>query len=407
MDTKMQEPDVTRLSFIHPYPAMIADSLANDIAAQYITSSSRLLDPFCGTARTVAAAAERGARSYGADVNPLAVLISQAKIGRLRAGELKKVSESSLSFRGGGAEAVELESGRTVNWFSAQARSELSEIIHWLNTVPISTAALKMCAVVLSATVRDVSFCRKHQWKLHRMCPEDRSRYRRSPWAVFDGRIKRIISELESVPCLAGHVEIAHGDATRLLDCRRIASAAPFNLVFTSPPYGDSRTTVGYGDVSALCLGVVRHLRMLNIPCVSGGVINASCLGGRRSQEKGIGDISKYWFGGVNNPGRSRVAFFLADLQTACIQLDRVLDRKATLIFVVARRNVGGRRLYIDRFLYDVFRPLGFRLEAQRTRRIVGKSTPTAVDTRGAGSTSLIRKTMKEELVLVLKRDRR
>src|SRR4051794_36558844 len=109
MDTKSNRRELTRLARIHPYPAMIADTLVNALAAQYITTSSRLLDPFCGTARTVAAAAARGARSHGIDVNPLAVLISQAKLARLRSKDLQTILNSSVRFRGRGAQSLELE----------------------------------------------------------------------------------------------------------------------------------------------------------------------------------------------------------------------------------------------------------------------------------------------------------
>ena len=69
----------TQLSRIHPYPAMIADDLAVCIASKYVHRGSLVLDPFCGTARTLYAAASAGGDCFGIDVNPLAVLIAQAK----------------------------------------------------------------------------------------------------------------------------------------------------------------------------------------------------------------------------------------------------------------------------------------------------------------------------------------
>ena len=69
---------MTTLSSLHPYPAMIADDLAEILARRYISRHDFVVDPFCGTGRTLFAAAEIGAECLGLDVNPLAVLLVEA-----------------------------------------------------------------------------------------------------------------------------------------------------------------------------------------------------------------------------------------------------------------------------------------------------------------------------------------
>src|SRR6266540_1186769 len=81
----------TRLSQIHPYPAMIADRVAIELAERFVTVGDRVLDPFCGTGRTVIAAAARGAECVGVDVNPLAVLLVRAKVSKPRPEELEGI----------------------------------------------------------------------------------------------------------------------------------------------------------------------------------------------------------------------------------------------------------------------------------------------------------------------------
>src|SRR5207248_1172243 len=110
---------------------------------------------------------------------------------------------------------------------------------------------------------------------------------------------------------------------------------------FSSPPYGDSRTTVGYGDVSALCLGVLQHVRKLGLKYVAPAILDDSCLGGERCERSPLVDVRDYWLGSTDNPGRNRVQFFLDDLGVACAQMNSVLEKKARIVFVVARRNVG------------------------------------------------------------------
>src|SRR5882724_1516207 len=80
---------MTWLSRLHPYPAMIADSLATALASDHVTTDSIVLDPFCGTGRTLMAASAIGATGIGMDVNPLAVLITQAKASSVAPSELR------------------------------------------------------------------------------------------------------------------------------------------------------------------------------------------------------------------------------------------------------------------------------------------------------------------------------
>ena len=79
---------VTRLSSIHPYPAMIADPLAEQLANEFVSTGMRVLDPFCGTGRTLLAAAARGADCIGFDVNPHAVLLVKAKSASYQLNEI-------------------------------------------------------------------------------------------------------------------------------------------------------------------------------------------------------------------------------------------------------------------------------------------------------------------------------
>jgi hypothetical protein len=111
-----------------------------------------------------------------------------------------------------------------------------------------------------------------------------------------------------------------------------------------------------------------------------------------------------YWLGAKDNPGRDRVECFLDDLRTACSEMNSVLEQKSRIVFVVSRRNVCGRRVYIDELLSDVLRSFGFRLKLRRIRKIVGKNTPFTIDAGGAGPKPVIRRTMKEEFVLVFER---
>jgi site-specific DNA-methyltransferase (cytosine-N4-specific) len=395
---------LTRHSSIHPYPAMIADDLAIELACQFVNKRSRVFDPFAGTGRTLVAAASRGGSCVGLDVNPLAVLIAQAKISQLtrRLGEL---IELSLPFRTKAPKQLDFQPGRKVSWFSESAQKELAQIVTWVNSETLSRNDLILLGVVLSATVREVSFCRKDQWKLHRLSSRRRELHDPSAWAVFERRLKRALQEDENATAIPGSVRFCLGDTTKHGDVLRCTQGESFNLVITSPPYGDSRSTVSYGGVSSLCLGVLQHIPALRLPFIGSNSLDAKCLGGNSRKDcLEIDDLKRYWAGGAFNPARERVVRFLVDLEQSCAQTVAFLERKSRTVFVVSRRKVGGRRLYLDRFLESRMATLGFELEEMRTRALFGKSTPYVINSRARSGESVLTRTMREELILSFSR---
>jgi site-specific DNA-methyltransferase (cytosine-N4-specific) len=392
----------TRHSRIHPYPAMIADELAIELATRFADSTTRVLDLFCGTGRTLFAAAERGAECVGIDVNPLAILIGKAKVGaNSPSWILEDLGNGRAQFNNKVLTDCTLEPMRKVRWFPKQARIELIQLIAWLNSLQVPRSFLNSLAVILSATVREVSFCRKDQWKLHRIPACRRRSYRPSAWDIFARRLRSYLDEQRDLKRLKGKVRFVLGDATTLTNDKHLKSLGQFDLVITSPPYGDSRTTVSYGGVSSLCLGVLQHVAGISIPFLSPSQIDRRCLGSKSDAANCTdGILTMYWHGSNDNPGRAKVVSFLNDLDVCCSQIEAVLRKRGRAIFIVSRRSVCGWRLYLDRFLHDRMLNRGFVLEWSKKRRLACKNTPSIVNSMGATRETVRTPTMREELVL-------
>lgn len=126
----------TRLNRIHPYPAMIADDFAYRIARRYVKEGALVLDPFCGTGRTLYAAASCGGECFGIDINPLAVLIAQGKNVR----PLPAIPDLPVLQRSHWNPGFDLQPGRRVKWFSKSAERELRWIIAWINSLSVDLA---------------------------------------------------------------------------------------------------------------------------------------------------------------------------------------------------------------------------------------------------------------------------
>jgi len=410
---------MTRLSRIHPYPGMIADDLAIELARSYVRHGDRVLDPFCGTGRTLMASAQQGAHAVGVDMNPLAKLLVAAKAATPSIAILRRLAEdlAIASRQTMQIPVYDFEQGRKVSWFSRKAKRELSLLIFVLNQRQLRTQELLLVASILSATAREVSYCRNDQWKIHRMPPSERSVFKKSPFKAFLNRLNHTINDLRSSGPLRGSCKALLGDSRDLnAVLRNGLEHRHFDLIFSSPPYGDSKTTVQYGGVSSLCLGVLKHLKKLELGSQGSLSIDHSCLGGilkpvMNFEQTTSRNLRKYWSGDTENRMRRRVNSYLVDLSECCNRMVSALKVKGMVILVVARRTVGGCKLKLDRYLVDEMQNLGCVCHRVKKRRISGKLTPYVIHARGnSGSRDLSNKyrvaTMREEYVLFFKKIR-
>ena len=400
---------MTRLGKIHPYPAMIADHLAANIAAKYVSNNSRVLDPFCGTGRTLLAAAERGAYCVGVDINPLASLIVNAKASNINMDKLENISKNyhKISLSTASIADFDFEPNRKVSWFPYRAKKELAALIVWLNNSQLKNPEAFLIASILSATVREVSYCRKDQWKLHRMTHAVRAKFYRSPISIFKGRLKSVCDELRQSSPLKGVCHTILGDAKNLSSLlKNHNELSKFDLVITSPPYGDSKSTVQYGAMSGLSLGVLRYLKSNSFPEINGSKIDQACLGDKPLKNATDNlNIKKYWNGSIGNPSFNRVSSFLLGLESCCNQICKVTKPSGHIIFVVARRSTGGWRLYIDNFIADILQENNFILEDKIERMIDKKMTPFLINKTGRNGSKASDRihTMRSEYLLVFK----
>jgi site-specific DNA-methyltransferase (cytosine-N4-specific) len=363
----------TRLSRWHPYPAMVADELAVSIAAATVASGARVLDPFCGSGRLLMAASALGAQTFGFDVNPLAILITRAKAADVSlaaiAGLAQDAAAASQSMPV--CEPLVLRHLK-VAWFSETVGIELAQIVDWLTGLGLTRAETIVAAVALSAATRDAAWIRKSGWKLHRMNEAARNAHSVSAWSCFIRRLNQFV-RYAGENILTGTVQVTLGAFTAPPEAK-----PEYDVILTSPPYGDSKTTVQYGAASGVCLDVVTRLPGLDHLYRPGGKIDRDCLGSGHQSEAIA--IKPYWAGAARSEAALRVSSFLADYRAICRQLSEALRPGGTIVMVVGCRSVGGYRVRLDKFTAAVMEELGLRTTGMTRRRLVGKTLPRVVN---------------------------
>ena len=396
---------------------MVADDLAIDIANRHVKPGYRVLDPFCGSGRLLVAGAAVPGEFVGIDVNPLACLITEAKAIDVCPSAIFEIIEdidrARVKFAAG---ALEFRERRKVQWYSESVRAELGGIVTWINTLRLDWPERTVMVAALSAAARDASYSRKGRWKLHRLSPSARATQNTSAWDCLKKRLQFYAKEATKDPPPHGRVSAIRGDAAKILPFG-LPSSLPtsFDLVMTSPPYGDSKTTVQYGAASALCLDAVSQIHGFEDLYIPGRDIDYQCLGGdphAPSFPEFLAEIKPYWAGSRTGKQAAMVARFLTDFFQAFRRITPVLRVGGRVVLVLGRRSVGGFRVKLDIFAADCLATLGLRPASCERRTIRDKRLPRTINRFGrAGSKHVqargVTKTMTEEFILTFEMARR
>jgi site-specific DNA-methyltransferase (cytosine-N4-specific) len=186
-----------------------------------------------------------------------------------------------------------------------------------------------------------------------------------------------------------------------------VGTLGRFDVVLTSPPYGDSRTTVQYGAMSGICLDIVSRLHGLDALYAPGRDIDSSCLGGRKSQET-LSNMKKFWAGAPTGDGGKRVSAFLSDFARTCGQIANVIEPGGHMAMVVGRRCVDGFRVKLDDFAIAEMEARAFTTQKVERRRLRQKTLPRTINRFARAACPTLRETgktitMSEEIIVTFR----
>ena len=85
---------------------MVADELAVRLVDCFVRAGDTVGDPFCGSGRLLAAAARMPGKRIGIDINPLACLLTRAKLTHPDVTILQRIAEKIDSVRSGPARSA-------------------------------------------------------------------------------------------------------------------------------------------------------------------------------------------------------------------------------------------------------------------------------------------------------------
>jgi len=360
---------------LHKYPATMLPQIGIEVFKELGIKSGKLLDPYCGSGSSFASGLECGlTEMHGFDINPLAVLISKARFTKVSPNEL---IEAKIEFRSNVYDFLKKEKNidtlkrpqiTNVNfWFSEEVVGCLTIIKHFIDEIPDENIR-RFFFIPFSETVRECSYTRNNEFKLFRMKSEDILKFNPDVVGVYLNKLGNVISLYSDyyLPKLDGNVNVdVQYSVFR-------PKEKYFDAVLTSPPYGDSRTTVAYGQFSTLSnewLGI-EYARK----------IDGMLMGGTRSKQNIKNGLIADYISKIDKVDNKRaldVSAYYNDLGASIRQVAKSVCKGGKSIYVVGNRTVKKVRLPTDQFIAEKFEENGFKHLVTYERALSNKSMPS------------------------------
>jgi hypothetical protein len=253
---------------LHPYPARMVPQIARRLLKAFVREGDVVLDPFCGSGGVLVEARLAGLNSVGIDINPLACLLAEVKSTpiepcvlqlywrKLKSQIIREIS--SLKFKEIDVDVPDFSGTNIEYWFKPATMKELAIIRKNIETIA-EHLIRRFFEVPFSLTVRDVSGTRKKEYKLYRLPENKWNQYLPNVLTTFIKHVEGSIQKMREfyAECNKSVFSKVFMADTRdifterfLEEGNRLLKDHPPKIIVTSPPYGDSRTTVAYGQFS-------------------------------------------------------------------------------------------------------------------------------------------------------------
>lgn len=440
---------------IHNYPAMMVSPISRNILRimKEIKPIHSVLDPFMGSGTVLVESMLAGVDEiYGSDINPFAVFLSKVKttaldINLLQA-EAQRLYENieqryrdndiqidgvddimrhsyglDLTAKDGWGKSAPMYLTRYTEdnqikiavpdfknigyWFKPRVILLLSIIKEEINKIE-NPELRNFIFVAFSETIRFVSNRRNGEFKMFRMPAPKVDSFEPDVIKEFTTILDRNIEKMNSFIEVCEENDV-HSTVSVLSNDASVLQDVPddsIDLVITSPPYGDSRTTVAYGEYSRLSLQWL-DLFELSEKDIMG--IDKSLMGGvkfrngfeyivsskllRESLER-IKDIDLERAGDVYS--------FYLDLEKTIKAIAQKTKSGGYQFWVIGNRTVKGELLLTDQIITEIAEHYGMEYVYTVDRNIINKVMPS--QNSPTNETGAKASTMTNEHIVVLRK---
>ena len=440
---------------LHSYPAMMVSPISNNIIriVKQFKKINSLFDPFAGSGTVLVEGMLAGMpKIAGNDINPLALFLSKVKTTALNDEKLHshyselierieqlytkydfiihaiddymvQTCKLDLTAKDGWGTEAPTYIKDFYNFYKVNLNVPcFKNIGYWFRPKVIVELSLIKQAILetsekeirnffflaMSEIIRLVSNRRNGEFKMFRMTSEKVAKFnpdtKKEFIKILERNIQKMCDFTEAYECFESpsEVKIFNEDARQL---SRVPKAA-YDLVITSPPYGDSRTTVAYGEYSRLSLQWINLFDLTEKEIMG---VDRSLMGGQKYRngfEYTVkSDILKSVLEKIKDSDLERagdVFSFYRDLEESIAAIADKTAKNGYQFWVVANRTVKGFVIPTDTIIREIAQFYGLQYVYTIDRNIINKVMPSANSpTNETGKTS---NTMTVEHIVILRK---
>lgn len=385
----------------HRYPAKFIPQIVERLIAQYARRDSIVCDPFGGCGTTLVESKILGRRSVGFDINPVAKLITEAKIEAINPTQLAKYSEQIFKR----IEWFDPPKARKIHprldfWFTRETKRKLLRIY-----IPITRIQDKKIRTFFlcgfSHILKNCSI-----WLMKSIKPtRDLDKQIGNPFQIFKSHIKSMLKKNEefyNTLRIKNRLEV--NSTMKIADARRLPLRAnSVDLIITSPPYV---TSYEYTDLHQLSLLWFRYAD--NIAEFRKKFIGTSSLSKNNQVSTPIA------YSVVNklknrSPAIARdVSNYFSDMDSSIREMYRILKRSGFICLIMGNTSLYKVKILNAEVAYEQLLQTGFKHEKIIKREIRNQTITPWRDKKNGRFTGLRNKNKRRvyqyEYVIIMKK---
>ena len=440
---------------LHSYPAVMVAPISKNIIrlVKKVKNINSLLDPFVGSGTVLVEGLLAGINKVtGCDINPLALYLSKVKTTNIDINLLQqetillmhRIKENynndkdfydsvnayiieqeklDISAKDGWGENAHLYLEKYCRLknkdFSLPSFKNLGywfkpNVILLLQLIKNCIAEIKniyirdFCYIAMSETIRYVSNRRNGEFKMFRLPKNKLDAFSPNVIKIFEDILTRNIEKMNEFGEILNTIDtkplvsILNNNAITLTD----VEDNEYDLIITSPPYGDSRTTVAYGEYSRLSLQWLNIDNLTNQEIMS---IDKSLMGGKKYRNgfeyslhsetlrKALERIKD-----IDIERSGDVFSFYKDLDESIRTIAQKTKKEGYQFWVVGNRTVKNIYLQTDKIISELAQNYGLKHIYTIDRNISNKVMPSLNSPTNISGEKVA--TMTNEHIVVLKK---
>ena len=408
---------------IHRYPAMFIPQLVRKVIEEYTSVGDTVLDIFNGSGSTMVECCLTGRNSVGIEINPLANLIAKVKTTRIDCDVLAQhFLTIKNDFNNDNFKYELVEFNNIDFWFDLSVKKHISKLLKSINSIG-EVDAIDFFKVCLSEIIRNVSVCNHSGFKMHRDIKKVGVEILADKFFnMYQVTYEKNVASLSDF----NSVSSQHNVTNRLItgcstDLQKSIDKGSVDLILTSPPYGDSSTTVAYGQFSRLSsqffglqLDGLNDIAYLDNKLLGGARLDKQHYANLLTNSLTLTNVYDFFTAKIDSDATSdvdkkKLIARLNDVLSFYYDLDKCLENGAYylkdnkhFVLVTGSRVVKMIKLHTDLIIAELAERFDLQLSAIFYRNIENKRMPSKVS--ATNITGEKAPTMTRESIIVLKK---